>query len=111
MNKIKMGPSPAVSRYHQQTRFFMNNDTSNFNDHDFPNPGYLLVCLGYQRLISKSKVDVDEEYWAHELNDLTEEAGVEGIQFNPETENNMLVTTKDKLGREHYERNLTMQWS
>ena len=47
MNKIKMGPSTAVSRYHQQMRLFINSDTPNFNDHDFPNPGYLIVCSGY----------------------------------------------------------------
>ena len=48
MNKIKMGPAPAVSRYHQQHRFYMVCNSPNFSDHDFPNPGYLIVCSGYQ---------------------------------------------------------------
>ena len=42
MNKLRMGPSPAVSRYHQQFRFFMADNSPNLNDHDFPNPGYLI---------------------------------------------------------------------
>ena len=28
----------------------MNENTPNFGDHDFPNPGYLIVCSGYQKL-------------------------------------------------------------
>ena len=70
MNKVKMGPSPAVSQCHQENRFFMNDDTPNFYDHDFPNPGYPLVCSGYQMLVSKEKVDPEqEEFFAHELHD------------------------------------------
>ena len=55
MNKIKMGPSPAVSWYHQQNRFFMNDDTPNFNDHDFPNPGYLLSLFRVSNVSIKRK--------------------------------------------------------
>ena len=47
MNKLRMGPSTAVSRYHQISRFFMANDSPNTGDHDFPNPGYLLIPSGY----------------------------------------------------------------
>jgi len=47
MNKIKMGPAPAVSRYHQMQRFFMTEDQPNLGNHDFPNSGYLIVCSGY----------------------------------------------------------------
>ena len=71
MNKIKMGPLPAVSQYHQQKRFFMNDDNPNFNDHDFPNLGYLLVSSGDQMLVSKEKIDPkQEEFFGHELHNL-----------------------------------------
>ena len=50
MNKLKVGP-PAVSRYHQISRFFPSDDKSNVPDHDFPNPGYLLIPSGYMQLI------------------------------------------------------------
>ena len=53
MNKLRMGPATAVSRYHQQFRFFMTNNGSNLNDHDFSNPGYLLVPSGYLLLMPK----------------------------------------------------------
>ena len=43
MNELHMGPSTAVSRYHQISQFFMANDSPNTGDHDFPNPGYLLI--------------------------------------------------------------------
>ena len=39
MNKLHMGQATAVSRYHQIFRFFVNNDTPNVGEHDFPNPG------------------------------------------------------------------------
>ena len=41
MARIKVG-APAVSRHHQVKRLFLENDTPNLNDHDFPVPGYLL---------------------------------------------------------------------
>ena len=34
MNNLRMGPSPAVSRYHQQHRFVIQNNTPNLWDHD-----------------------------------------------------------------------------
>ena len=48
MNKICMGPTTAVSRYHNQHQFFMLSNSPNFSDHDFSNPGYLIICSGYQ---------------------------------------------------------------
>ena len=45
MAKIKVG-APAVSRYHQIKRFFAEGDSPNFDDHDFPVPGYLLSVAG-----------------------------------------------------------------
>ena len=36
----------------------------------YPNPGYPLACSGYQMLVSKEKVDPEqEEFFAHELHD------------------------------------------
>ena len=70
MNKIKMGPATAVSCYHQQFRFFLRKDSPNFADHDFPNPGYLIICSGYQMLEPKPLQEViEDEYSAYELND------------------------------------------
>lgn len=51
MAKIKVG-APAVSRYHQIKRFFLENDRLNLSDHDFPVPGYLLNVSGYMFLES-----------------------------------------------------------
>ena len=69
-----MGPATAVSRYHQQNRFFLINNSPNVSDHDFPNPGYLLNCSGYQQLVLKAEPNhadtVEEEYWSAELNDV-----------------------------------------
>ena len=60
-----MGPATAVSRYHQQFCFFLTDDEPNLNDHDFPNPSYLLVPSGYFLLtpkeISEDKKSEDEE--------------------------------------------------
>ena len=41
MARIKVG-APAVSRHHQVKLRFLENDTPNLNDHDFPVSGYLL---------------------------------------------------------------------
>ena len=45
-SKIKMG-LPAVSRYHQLNKFFVQSDSPQYNDHDFPVPGYLISPSGY----------------------------------------------------------------
>ena len=98
-----MGPLPAVSRYHQQKRFFMNDDTPNFNDHDFLNPGYLLVCSGYQMLVPKEKVDPEqEEFFSHELHDLVPDSNNADIEIYPVQKFSRSLV-KDKLGREYYE--------
>ena len=47
--KLKVG-SPAVSRYHQMCKFFLENDMPNFQDHDFPDPGSLITPSGYLHL-------------------------------------------------------------
>ena len=54
MAKIKV-ETPAVSRYHQIRIIFMNNDSPNLPDHDFPVPGYLLKVSGYMFLESKTQ--------------------------------------------------------
>ena len=46
MNKLRMGPATAVSRYHQIARFFATGNSPNLGDHDFPNPEYLLCPSG-----------------------------------------------------------------
>jgi len=64
-----MGPATAVSRYHQQQRFFMTSNSPNLNDHDFPNPGYLIICSGYQLKVNKGDpVDIPDEFTAIEIN-------------------------------------------
>ena len=61
MNKLKMGPAPAVSRYHQVLRFFMRDDSPDLGDHDFPNSGYLIVCSSYMELVRKEVTEhIDE---------------------------------------------------
>ena len=47
--KLKVG-SPAVSRYHQMCKFFLENDMPNFQDHDFPDPGSLITPSSYLHL-------------------------------------------------------------
>ena len=103
MNKIKMGPSPAVSRYHQQHRFYMSNNSPKLGDHDFPNPGYMIVCSGYQSLVGKENVCEEEEYWATDLNDIHDDEALTNIDPDipqlSEAQN-----TFDRLGRKHYQR-------
>lgn len=109
MNKLRMGPATAVSRYHQIFRFFMTNDAPNVGDHDFPNPGYLLVPSGYMALSSKFDIEeTAEEYINEELNDVIDFNMDEGVQqenyvLHP---NNTVLSNlvKDKLRRCHYPR-------
>ena len=70
MNKLRMGPATAVSRYHQIFRFFSTSDSLNVGDHDFPNAGYLIVPSGYMTLTStEQKEEICDEYVNDELND------------------------------------------
>ena len=59
MAKVKVG-APAVSRYHQIKRLFLDNDRPNLNDHDFPVPGYLLNVSGHMFLESKDFSESNE---------------------------------------------------
>ena len=53
MAKIKVG-AQAVSQYHQiRSMLFMNNDSPNLPDHDFPVVGYLLNISNYMFLESQ----------------------------------------------------------
>ena len=52
MAKVKVGP-PAVSRYHQIKKMFLEEDQPNYPDHDFTVPGYLLNVSGYMTLEQK----------------------------------------------------------
>ena len=50
MNHIKVG-ALAVSRYHQISRIYLAQYAPNYEDHhDFPTPGYYIVCSGVQVL-------------------------------------------------------------
>ena len=82
MNKIKMGLSPAMSRYHQQHRLFTSNNPHNLGDHDFPIPGYMIVCSGYQSLVGKENVCEEEEYWATDLNDIHDDEALTNINLD-----------------------------
>ena len=104
MNKIKMGPATAVSHYHQQFRFFLQEDSPNFADHDFPNPGYLIICSGYQMLGPKPLQEViEDEYSAYELNDFfnEEDAYEESIEKISDAEGDFFI---DKLGKKLFNR-------
>ena len=102
MNKIKMGPATAVSPYLQQFCFFLREDSPNFVDNDFPNPGCLIICSGYQMLEPKLLQEViEDEYSAYELNGFfnEEDAYEESIEKISDTEGDFFI---DKLGRKHF---------
>ena len=103
MNEIKIDPSPAVSRYHQQHRFFISKNSPNLGDHDLPNPGYMIVCFGYQSLVGKENVCEDEEYWATDLNDIHDDEALTNIDLDiPQRLEGQ--NTFDRLGRKYYQR-------
>jgi hypothetical protein len=117
MNKLRMGPSPAVSRYHQQHRFYMKDNAPNLWDHDFPNPGYLLTTSGYQMQSKRAVYDnqledaaENELYGGVDQNDysvdpdsvteVTEPPITAECSVQPSDEEIYL----DKLGRPHYKK-------
>ena len=114
MNKLRMGPSPAVSRYHQQHRFLMRDDTPNLWDHDFPIPGYLITTSGYQ-MQSKAathykQLEVEDIYTSVDMNDYSEDPEYVNVVPTREileehasqaTEANKY---RDKPGRLHYKK-------
>ena len=115
MNKIHVG-TPAVSRFHQLRRFFLNNEGPNYADHDFPLHGHLLIPSGYMLLEwgkpEEQKEDeqenpIDEIYTDISTNDIFEERDEEdeNASERPEitqTEVFEEYMTTDKLGRKHF---------
>ena len=107
-----MGPSPAVSRYHQQHRFFMQEDAPNLWDHDFPNPGYLITTSGYQ-MQSKTathdkQLEVEDIYTRVDMNDYSEDPEDEVPTRETSEEHAFQATEankcRDKLGRLRYKK-------
>ena len=101
MNKLRMAPSTAVSRYHQQFRFFMQEDSPNLPDHDFVNPRYLLVPSGYMRLEPTVKELPEDEqiYFDPQQNDVIGEPNLLATEYSPDSS-----ASTDKLGRKHHPR-------
>ena len=56
MNKIKVG-ALAVSRFHRIARLFLKGTEPDYEDHDFPTPGYLITCSGVLELIGHAAMD------------------------------------------------------
>ena len=61
MAKLKVG-APAVSRYHQVKRYFVEGDSPNLPDHDFPVPGYLLNVSGHMKLTFGDYFNYESNY-------------------------------------------------
>jgi hypothetical protein len=55
MNKIKVG-ALAVSRFHRISRLFLKGTEPDYEDHDFPTPGYLITCSGVLELIGHAAI-------------------------------------------------------
>ena len=103
MNKIKMGPATAVSRYHQQHRFYMTSNSPDLHDHDFPNPGYLIICSGYQLQVENDPLpdNIPPVFTDIDVNDLTDQTiDIESLP-NPEAHPNPMMSY-DRLRRTHY---------
>ena len=101
MNKIRMGPSTAVSRYHQQFRFFLRTDSPNLCDHDFPHPGYLISPSGYMRLEPKENSITNDSFNYERNEDAVSDDELERFE-SPAIQTNGY--TVDKLGRNHFPR-------
>ena len=86
------------------------NDTDtqpNLIDHDFPNPGYLIVCSGYQSLEQKDTAEQDSfdkfaEHHVHDTIDIDEPLIDDDVPVARQPDEKGLFV--DKLGRKHYPR-------
>ena len=56
MNKIKVG-ALAVSRFHRIARLFLKGTEPDYEDHDFPTPGYLITCSGVLELVGHAAMN------------------------------------------------------
>ena len=98
-----MGLSPVLSRYHQQHLFFMSKSPPNLGDYNFLNPCYMIVCSGYQSLVGKENVCVEQEYWASNLNDNHDDEALTNINLDiPQRSEGQNVF--NRLARKHYQR-------
>ena len=95
----------AVSRYHQHHRFYMTSISPNLHDHDFPNPGYLIICPGYQLQVESDPLadNIPPVFTDIDMNDLTDQTiDIESLP-NPEAHQNPMMSY-DRSGRTHYKR-------
>ena len=81
----------------------MSNNSPNLGDHDFPNPGYKIVCSEYQSLVKTENVCEEEEYWATDLNDIHDDEALTNIHSDiPRRSEGQ--NTFDRVGSKHYQR-------
>ena len=84
--------------------FFATNDEPNLPDHDNPNPGYLLCCSGYQRLVvNERQLDVVDSVYTDD--DRNDKVSNNGFLLEPSEEAQSSEETNvfhDKLGWAHY---------
>ena len=82
----------------------MCNDQPNLNDHDFPNPGYLIVPSGYQRLNIRDGVTAETQFILAEENDfvLDHADDFETVASSNDKDTDVRFTY-DNLGRKHYQ--------
>ena len=104
-NKVNVG-TPAVSRYHQISAFFMVDDAPNQLDHDFPYANSKLIPSGYLVMQSKatsSRSTVRDMRRARSLSpgQRTKPMSRRSRSVSPVGDEDVHIKTIDKLGRLH----------
>ena len=61
MNKLNVGGSMMVSRYHQINKIYMCDDEPNYEDHDFNCSGYKIIPSGHMQLCFDEKLSLAEQ--------------------------------------------------
>ena len=88
MTKLKVGGILMVSRYHQIKKFYPEDDSPEYDDHDYNLPGYLITPSGYMLLEFKDEVPLHLQ--AHSDNVYEE------IQSDMESQGNILGDYAEK---------------
>ena len=80
----------------------MTNNTPDYLDHDIPNLGYLIVCSGYQTLVSQEAEEGEPTFYSFDTNDYSNEVTAKDGHLQEMSVDEKFMT--DKLGRLHYKR-------
>ncbi|XP_022108390.1 uncharacterized protein LOC110988821 [Acanthaster planci] len=97
-NKLRISSATtAVDRRCTITHIFPSNDTPNYWDHDFPNPGYLITPAGYLMMSPPDPPQMTHDKNGRKAYSLPTQSGIKVINLGPHSKTSIASHASDSF--------------